>query len=80
MDFFLESGLLFLDEEKVLFRVLADTAGVDVLVIGQCALVFASPTAIPTDETSLGMRAFMGRVGGQRLVFRTADVTLRERR
>ena len=78
MYFLLESGFLFFDEEKVLFGVFADSARMNVLVIGQSSLVLASPTAIPTHQPRLGMRSLVGRVGRQRLVFSTADVTLRE--
>ena len=78
MDFFFESSLLLFDEQEVFFRIFADAARVDILVVGQRSLVLARATAISTDQSRLGVRAFVGRVGRQRLIFRTANVTLRK--
>ena len=78
MNFLLEGCLLFLDQEKVFFRVLADATRVDVLVIRESALVLARSTAEPADETRLRVGAFVGSVGRERLVFRSANIALRK--
>ena len=76
MDFFLQRRFFLFDEQEVFFRVFADAPGMNVLVIGQRALVFTRPSAEFAHEPRFRVRAFVRRVRGERLIFGTANVTL----